>query len=160
MRPGPNWAIVARINSTHTGNASIPNRWRVIFTIIGTAIQAATINRIIWGFKLTFSISCFVSSASTAPKPIFVIASIICCGSTLEPSLYSTLPFRVKRFTFTDSTPSTLETTFSTRFTQAAQCIPVISNSCFFLLIVSLPSNRICKDMYTYRNTRHMTINL
>ena len=103
--------------------------------IIGTAIQAAIIRRVICGFKLTFSISCFVSSASVAPKPIFVMASIICCGSMVAPSLNSTLPLRVSRLTFTEATPSTLDTTFSTRFTQAAQCIPVMSNSCFFVLI-------------------------
>ena len=44
-------------------------------------------------------------------------------------SVYATVPLLVSKLTFTSATPSNLLTTFSTRPTQAAQCMPIIENS-------------------------------
>ena len=84
-----------------------------------------------------------------ASKPIFSIAAMTSAAPIVLPSVYVTVPLLVSKLTFTSSTPSNLLTAFSTRPTQAAQCMPIIENSSLCIL----PPHAICfyvKDTYIY----------
>ena len=57
------------------------------------------------------------------------MAAITSVAPMVLSSVYVTVPLLVSKLTFTSATPSNFCTTFSTRPTQAAQCMPIIENS-------------------------------